>query len=481
MKINTITVVGGGTAGCVSALILKKRFPQCNIEIVESENIGIVGVGEGSTEQWDDFISYCDFNHFEVIRECGATFKMGIMFEGWDDNPFLHSIIDIFDSNYKGYYYVYSHLVANQHHPKDLNPRWMWHNKTPLSFYNNLNNTPTRQFHFDTFKLNKWLHQKCIERNIKIRVDDIKNIFLKDDGSIKYLCGTRNNYYSDFYIDCSGFSRLILQKKLGVKWKSYSDYLPLNSAMAFQTKEMEEYNLWTKATAHSAGWGWTIPVQEKTGNGYVYSDDFISQREAHREMEKYVGQKIRDAKHFKFEAGRLEKFWDKNCCAIGLSSNFVEPLEATSIGSSIQQVFALAAMLPSNDYMRYNEIVVGIYDNIVDYIVAHYLTTKEDTPFWKEIKNNLKIPDSLQYNLDMWKHRMPHNSDIDSSWVLFHANNYIPILHGLKWFDVDAIKAEYEMSSFSDQVIDMLQWFDRDYKYLPFVSHKTIIKSFGLL
>ena len=480
MKINKITVVGGGTAGCVSALILKRRFPQCEIEIVESENVGIVGVGEGTTEHWDEFIRYCDFNHYEVVRECGATFKMGVMFERWDEQPFLHSLLGDFNDQISGYYYVYSHLVSNGYHPKDFSPHWVWENKPPLTYFNDNNNTPSRQFHFDTFKLNKWLHKKCEERLISVRIDDIKDVVFQEDGSIQYLCGVRKDYCSDFYVDCSGFNRLILQKHLGVKWKSYKDYLPLNSAMAFQTKEMEEYNLWTKATAHSAGWGWTIPVQEKTGNGYVYSDEFISQREAHKEMEKYVKQKIRDAKYFKFEAGRLEKFWDKNCCAIGLSSNFVEPLEATSIGSSIQQAFALVAMLPSNDYNRYNEIMVGMYDNIVDYIVAHYLVRRDDTPFWKEIKHNLKIPDSLQSNLDMWKNRLPHNSDIYTPFCLFYANNYIPILYGLGWFDIDAINREYQMFPSGKAVVSKILEFASEYKEKPYVSHKAIIESFGL-
>jgi tryptophan halogenase len=212
----------------------------------------------------------------------------------------------------------------------------------------------------------------------------------------------------------------------------------------------------------------------------VYSDDFISQREAHKEMEKYVKHKIRDAKHFKFEAGRLEKFWDKNCCAIGLSSNFVEPLEATSIGSSIQQAFALVAMLPSNDYNRYNEIMVGMYDNIVDYIVAHYLVRRDDTPFWKEIKHNLKIPDSLQSNLDMWKNRLPHNSDIYTPFCLFYANNYIPILYGLGWFDIDAINREYQMFPSGKAVVSKILKFASEYKEKPYVSHKAIIESFGL-
>lgn len=474
--INKITVVGGGTAGCISALILKKRFPQCSIEIIESSKIGIIGVGEGSTEHWAEFCRFVGINHYEVIRECGATFKIGIYYDNWNDSPYIHSVLETRYPNLSGYYYAYAHLISNKKPKKDLQPNYVWENRCLLSNFNNPNDVPVNQFHFDTFKLNNFLHKKCFESGINIIEDEIIDADLDSNGNIKYVYSNAKNYHADFFIDCSGFKRLLLHKKLNVKWKSYGEYLPLNSAIAFPTEEMEEYNMWTKATAYDAGWGWTIPVQGRTGNGYVFCDKFITKEKAHEEMEKYFGKKLEVAKEFKFDPGRLEKFWDKNCVAIGLSSNFLEPLEATSIGSSIQQTFCLMNFLSSYDSNHYNDLMIKMFDNMVDYILAHYLVKKENTDFWKEIKYNLKLTNSLQNLLSMWKNRLPHQRDVETPWGMFSSINYIPILYGLDWFDVESIKKEYSMLPYHHQVesdIEQVKYLDNS---VISISHKKIIK-----
>jgi len=475
-NINKITVVGGGTAGCISSMILKKRFPQCSVEIIESSNIGIVGVGEGSTEHWAKFCNFVDINHYEVIRECGATFKIGIYYDNWDEEPFMHSIVEPTHVQASGYYYMFAHIISNEKPKKYLQPKSVWENKCHLNQFNHQNDVPVSQFHFDTFKLNKFLHKKCIEMGINIIEDDIVDAFLDVNGNIEYVYSKTKNYYSDFFIDCSGFKRLLLHKKLNVKWKSYSEYLPLNSAIAFPTEEMEEYNMWTKATAYDAGWGWTIPVQGRTGNGYVFCDKFITKEKAHEEMEKYFGKKLDIAKEFKFDPGRLEKFWEKNCVAIGLSGNFLEPLEATSIGSSIQQSFCLMNFLSSYDFEHYNTLMIKMFDNMVDYILAHYLVRKENTDFWKEIKYNLKITDSLKNILSMWKNRLPHQSDVSTQWGMFSSVNYIPILYGLNWFNIKSIRKEYEMFPYHEQVEIDMNRSKNFYNSTVAISHKQIIQ-----
>jgi tryptophan halogenase len=475
-NINRITVVGGGTSGCVSALILKKRFPQCSIEIISSSKIGIIGVGEGSTEHWAEFCRYVGIDHYEVIRECGATFKNGIYYDNWNTTPFMHSVIETSSTDASGYYYKYAHLISNKKPKKELQPDYIWENRCLLHHFNHPNDVPVNQFHFDTFKLNKFLHKKCIQLGINIIDDEIIDASLDSNGNIECVHSNTKNYYADFYVDCSGFKRLLLHKTLNVKWKSYSEYLPLNSAIAFPTEEMEEYNMWTKATAHDAGWGWTIPVQGRTGNGYVFSDKFITKDKAHEEMEKYFGKKLDVAKEFKFDPGRLEKFWEKNCVAIGLSSNFVEPLEATSIGNTIQQTFCLMNFLSSYDSEHYNNLIIKAFDNIVDYILAHYLVKKENTDFWKEIKYNLKITDSLQNLLTMWKNRLPHSSDVNVAWGMFSSVNYISILYGLDWFDIEAIKREYSMFPFPEYVEESIKMDRYNEHSIVSMGHKKIIQ-----
>jgi tryptophan halogenase len=230
------------------------------------------------------------------------------------------------------------------------------------------------------------------------------------------------------------------------------------------------------ATAQNAGWSWTIPTQTRTGNGYVYCDGFIGKEEAHQEMEEKYGQKLEIAREFRFDPGRLEKAWHKNCYAVGLSQSFVEPLEATSIGSVIQQMFCFIHYLPSYDINKCNVRINNIFDNIVDYVQAHYLVQREDTEFWKEVKYNLKLTDSLSNHLEMWKNRLPQVVDISCPWGMFSAVNYIPILYGLNWFDVEKIKEEYQFYSVSDNCESELRNYDTWEKTQFIVGHKELVK-----
>lgn len=472
-----ILIMGGGTSGCIAALILKKRFPEFYIHIVESKNIGIVGVGEGSTEHWMEFCNFVEIDPYEVIRECDCTFKYGIMFDKWDKEPFLSSILSECDHSSSGYYYYYASLIANNFDKKTLQSPLIWDNKYPHTPLKTRKDLLVNQFHFDTYKLNNFLHKKCLNAGIDIFYDDIIDAYVENNDVIKYIFSENKKYIADFFIDCTGFKRFLLKEKLNVKWKSYSEYLPLNSAISFQTEEMDEYNMWTKSTAHSSGWGWQIPTKEKTGNGYVFCDKFITKEKAHEEMENYFGRSLDVAKEFKFDPGRLDKFWKGNCISIGLSSNFVEPLEATSIGSSIQQVFCLMNLLLSNDSDRYNDLMCKMFDNIVDFISAHYLVRKEDSPFWREIKYNLKVPNSLNYLLEMWKTRLPHKSDIFTPWGMFTSANYIPILFGLNWFSIEAIRNHILFHK--DLYLKAQYIFNQNQQYynqINMIGHKQAIK-----
>ena len=434
---NDIIVVGGGTSGCIAALIFKTRYPHKRVRILESKSKGIIGVGESSTEHWARFCQYIDIPLLSSVLEANATFKVGVLFEGWSDQPFMHSIINNYTDQLNGSYYeILGHVLSNNMPQSMCQTSNTWEKKIPSNSLNNLDDSPTAQFHFDTHALNDFLHRLCNERNIEVIYDDIVDVVV--DGDIKSVRSKDTEYRADFFIDCSGFSKLLLHRTLGVKWISYEKYLPTNAAIAFPTDEMEEYNKWTKATARDCGWSWTIPTQTRTGNGYVFNDSFMSFDQAHEEMG------VDSAKTFKFTPGRLEKSWYKNCFAVGLSQSFVEPLEATSIGSVIQQMFCFVNFFPSKDRETCNTIINSIFDNIVDYVRAHYLTKREDTPFWKYVKNELEITPNLNHMLELWKNRLPQPHDVpDIPWKLFDAVNYIPVLYGLNWFDLDKIRHEY--------------------------------------
>lgn len=477
-KIDSIIVVGGGTAGCIAALILKTRFPQKEIKIVESADVGIVGVGESSTEHWAQFCSFIGLNQLDAVLHCNATFKIGVYFDNWAENDFMHSIGSPFSKTIGGYFPNYAHVIATGQKPQKMQSDGTWKNKVALNNFNNLNDSPTNQYHFDTFALNTFLHEECKKRNIEIIIDNLTGATLDEEtGDIRSVVSNEWEHFADFFIDCTGFARLLLHKTYGIKWKSYARYFPLNSAIAFPTEEMDEYNKYTKSTARKNGWSWTIPTQTRTGNGYVYCDGFIGKDEAHQEMEEAYGQSLEVARSFKFDPGRLEKAWHKNCYAVGLSQSFVEPLEATSIGSVIQQMFCFMHFLPSYDEESCNHQVNAIFENIVDYVQAHYLVKREDTPFWKEVKNNLLLTPNLQSYLERWKNRLPLATDIQCPWSMFTAVNYIPILYGLDWFDRDKIKAEYDQYGIYETSQNELDESNNYQNSLFWIGHRDFIKQ----
>lgn len=441
---NDFIIVGGGTAGCVSALMLKTAYPQKNIKIIESKKLGIIGVGEGSTEHWKSFCNFIGITQYDLIKNTGATFKLGIYFKNWSHQDYMHSVGSPYANKHGEYHAGYASLISNRVPKNSLQSSLLWENRFVARFSGNANETPTNQYHFNTYKLNEYLHRLCFEKGIELVDDELIDVKLcENSGNIlSVISSSGYEHNSKFFIDCSGLSRFLISGKLDVDWKSYSEHLILNSAIAFATGEMEEYNSWTLAQARNSGWSWHIPVQGRTGNGYVFSDYFISENEAHSEMEKDFG-KVEIRKSVKFDPGRLEKIWHKNCMAVGLSANFVEPMEATSIGSTIQQLYCFIAYYPSNDCKTFNCRINAVFDNTVDYIQAHYLVKRDDTPFWREIKNNLKITESLKNNLEIWKYRLPQYGDCDVPYGMFSSANYICVLYGLDWFDVDNIIDEY--------------------------------------
>lgn len=450
MMVKNIAIVGGGTAGLIAALYLRQNYPVLDITLVESDKIGIVGVGEGSTEHWKEFTIDCDIKMKELIEETDATFKYGINFDNWngDGTNYIHTVSSAFSTESQtGSKIILAYLIANGATPKDIIHDYVEPSRHVEPFWG------INQFHFNTFKLNEFLHKKCEERNIKIKKAEVESVELDDNGAISALVTSEGEKLCyDFYVDSTGFHRLLLHKTLGVAWKSYSEYLPVNSAIAFPTERTEEIPSWTLSKAMNAGWLWRIPTQDRYGNGYVFSDKHITFEEAKAEVEELYGHPIDVAKHIKFDAGRLEKFWHKNCAAIGLSGSFIEPLEASSIGSSILQsrflVSAIGSYVPETTFAEkmFNEESISIIENIVDFVALHYVTKRNDTPFWKDVQN-LPKPPGLEELLEIFKHKLPGSGDFKNRFAMFKASNWILVMHGLGLIDTKVAQAELDIQN----------------------------------
>lgn len=444
-QVKSITVVGAGTAGLIAALILKSRS-SIKVDLIYSSNIPIIGVGEGSTDAFSHFMHFLEITPTQIIKECDATFKIGIMFDDWIKNDrYIHTVTNNFSNQYGQYCHIYAKQIEKN--SKHLFESYITKNLVESYIVNDFdNNAPTSQYHFNTFKLNEFLKTVAKKNNINIIDDDIVDVSLDEFGNIDEIYGKKKKYKSDFYIDSTGFKR-ILMNKLNVKWISFGKHLKMKSAITFQTKDEDNYNYWTLAKAMNAGWRFKIPTWGRHGNGYIYDSDFITAEQAKLEIEKDLGYEVEVGKNFNFDPGMLENVWVKNCVAIGLSGSFFEPLEATSIGSSIQQSFLLMHKIQNYDenvIKDYNKSYKNIVNNIKDFIILHYITKRKDTDFWKNILKT-EIPDSLKYNLERWKTKLPIEEDFcgDSNYKLFGARNYIMVMAGLNLFNNKAIGQEY--------------------------------------
>jgi len=450
-----IAIVGGGTAGFVSALILKTSFPQYQIDVIRSSKIGTIGVGEGSTEHWTAFMDYVGIQAGQLVKYTDATFKTGIMFEDWSEKPYLQNVHDPFVGEHLDMPMMYAKMIGENVDPRELTGEYLWRNETPFGKFieERPNDTGVSQYHFNTHKLNDFLTNYSIEKGIQVIDDEIVAVNFPGGKKITSLKGEQGDYHYDFYVDCTGFKRLLIDK-LGAEWKSYSKYLKMKEAIVFPTEYTDaldprgnEIPIWTLAKAMSSGWMFRIPVYTRKGNGYIFDSDFISAEEAQQEVEQYLGHGVEVAKHIKFDPGALDRPWISNVCAIGLSASFVEPLEASSIGTSINQSFLLAQRLVNYNEAtidRYNKEVGAIMDNIRDFIALHYITPRRDTPFWKAVAE-MPLPESLKSNLEMWKDRMPIADDLTNSTkkILFNEYNFAIVLHGLGLFDTQKIAEQY--------------------------------------
>ena len=432
-------IVGSGTAGLITALYMRKVFPLSEITVISSSKIGIIGVGEGSTEHWVQFMDICDIPREEMIQATAATHKYGIRFENWSTHTkdYFHSVGEIDDIYAHGLFASYMGFVEQD---KLFTTQTSSIGLIKDKIRRQSLHKATNQFHFDTNKLNEYFTSLCFRRGVKFVDASVKSVSTSGiNGTIESVTTEFDQVVSaDFWFDASGFSRALMKELNADKWTSFSEYLLCDTAIPFPTESdpSGKIRAYTRARAASSGWVWEIPTQERRGNGYVFSSQFISADQAVSELEEMTGYKVENPRVISFDAGYLKDCWVKNCCAVGLSSSFIEPLEASSIGSTIQQVKQLIPYLvsyaPSNSASQkhYNRGFEKMMRNILSMIRLHYYSDRQDSNFWQEM-SHMPINEELQMIIDLWAERPPSRYDFETfSGELFLAPHMAHVAQG---------------------------------------------------
>lgn len=411
-----IVIVGGGTAGWIAAYFISNSQPnKHDITVIESSKIGIIGAGEGSTGSMIDLLNGYFFNRKisieEFLNETDGTIKLGIYHQNWTgDSSGYFAPIDCSDTwtsysddNFKS-------ALANYGKEK-------MHLASGLGkLYSQKETTYSAAVHFDGHKVGKFFKRVCSQDGVKHIDAVVSNIDVENDHISFLTLDSGDTITADFFIDCSGLSR-ILMKKLSVEWHSYKDILPVNTAMPFLLPyDGDTPRPYTSATALSSGWMWEIPLKTRKGCGYVFDKNFLTYEAAQAEVEAYIGKKINPIKFINFESGRNEVCWKNNVLSLGLAASFVEPLEATSIHTTICQLlfFCKEYLHEEKNYTiiktkidSYNEQISRLYDLTMDFISFHYQGKRSDTEFWKNIARNEIISKGAKSYLDKAKTQIP--------------------------------------------------------------------------
>jgi hypothetical protein len=471
-----IVICGGGTAGWLAALMIRKvQKDSHDITVIDSSKIGIIGAGEGSTGYLLDIIQNnswnYDCNEEDFFRETGATVKLGIEHRDWSAKGKTYfapidgtaTFSQIPDTRL-----CYSLLNNLPFHTSSENGYYIEHNKANYWYENDkLSSTKSNAYHFDGHKVGQYFKKICVTDKVKHIDAEILDVRVDETGIKSLLLSNEQEIFADFFIDCTGFARKLVSA-LGVSWTSYSKNLTVNSAMPFllNYEENEKIKPVTVAWAQGSGWMWKIPVAGRWGCGYVYDDNFISDDQAKDEIEKVLGKKIEPIKLLKFDTGRLDKPWYKNCLALGLAAAFAEPLEATSIHSTILQLTTFIF-----DYLKdtkeqtvnigcqniYNKKTTHMYDSFKDFLNLHYQTKRNDTEFWKWMSTGETKTEFVADILELVKNKIPKGADIGGFYGSAGSPLWNWILIGLGYINKE--KAQEELNFYgSDINLTNLSW-----------------------
>lgn len=445
-RIRRVVIVGGGTAGWMTAAALSTvlRKDLCTIELIESDAIGIVGVGEATIPAIHDFNRKIGLDEQEFMRNTSATFKLGIEFVNWTNigdaymHPFGRYGYDMNGVAFHHYWLRMRQLGSNTPYGEYCVPQVagkrnrfalpQTNPRSPLSTY-------SYAFHFDANLYSGYLRQLSERRGVQRTEGRIVDVVVSSDTgfieSVKLESGAIVS--GDLFVDCSGFRALLIGDALSVPYENWQEWLPCDRALAVPCRNPDVLDPYTRATARTAGWQWRIPLQHRTGNGYVYCSDYISDDEARATLLSNLdGEALAEPRMLKFVAGRRKRCWAGNCVAIGLSGGFLEPLESTSIYLIQAAIMKLIERFPDRDFTSsntkdFNEQINLTFDQIRDFVIFHYkATNRSDTEFWNRCRT-MKVPDSLDYRMQSFRER---GHVVYSRRELFIETNWVAVFLG---------------------------------------------------
>jgi len=508
--INQVVIVGGGTAGWLTAAKLAKHLgsnksESVQVTLVESPDISTIGVGEGTWPTMRKTLADLDIEEHDFINYCNASFKQATKFVNWktpaingQDSVYYHlfnSIVNADEFNLSPYWSMSDKQIdyADFVSPQALVCDNGFAPKTILNRgYDGLLNYA---YHLDAGKFADFLKKISCERfgvkhisanvvstNLNI-LGEISSIETKELGQIK----------GDFFIDCTGTRCLLLGKALGIEFTPINDILFTDNAIAMQVPYLDEneaISSSTISTAHAAGWTWDIGLSNRRGTGYVYCSDFVSHDQAEQTLRDYIGPRAEQlsTRRIKIASGYRKKFWEKNCVAIGMSAAFVEPLEASAIFLIEASANMLCELFPRNKKQlpavekTFNDSFNYRWKRTIDFIKLHYFLSQRKDAFWLENKSINSVPDSLIEQLEHWKHRPVSRYDFQNTFEPFIQDSYQYVLHGMGYAqELESNASTFNQHSMVDSILMKNEKFKQHLqKNLPTNRELlTKVKAFG--
>ncbi len=443
--VRNVVILGGGTAGWMTAAAMSRVLNgKVSITVVESDEIGTVGVGEATIPSITRFNSMLELDEDEFLRETQGTFKLGIEFRNWAriGDRYMHGFgrfrqdiqLTTFEQIWQkmnsigrvGDLQNYSITKMAAYAGKFLRPR-LDVPDSPLADI-------AYAFHFDASLYAKYLRRYSEARGAKRVEGRVTDVSLQKNGDIGGLTlATGKQVTGEFFVDCSGFRGRLIEEEFKTGYEDWSHWLPCDRAVAVPCSSVKPLLPYTRATARSAGWQWRIPLQHRIGNGYVYSSQYIGEDEATSTLLRNLeGEALAPPRTLKFVTGIRRKAWHRNCVAIGLSSGFLEPLESTSIHLIQSSISRLMYFFPSTvmsevDIDEYNRLFRREFEHIRDFVMLHYhATQRDDSPMWNYCRT-MPIPESLRRKIDLFQSHGRLFSEPDE---LFAQGSWFQVMQG---------------------------------------------------